>query len=27
MPSSNFFWCILKLIVVETLLIKNNVVW
>ena len=27
MPSSNFFWCNLKLIVVEILLIKNNVVW
>jgi len=27
MPSSNLFWCNLKLIVVETFLMKNNVVW
>ena len=27
MPSGNFFWCNIKLIVIKTLLIKNNVAW
>jgi len=25
MPSRNFFWCNIKIIVIKTLLIKNNV--
>jgi len=27
MSSGNFFWSNIKLIVIETLLIKNNVAW
>ena len=27
MPSGNFFWCNIKLIVIKSLLIKNNVTW
>jgi len=27
MPSGNFFWCNIKLIIIKTLLLKNNVAW